>query len=55
MRVALLLTSVLAVLPVLGPQEIPKGLTDPQVLKHVVANLTEALAYAEKRGVMPLA
>ncbi len=30
----------------------PRGVGDPQILKHIVANLEPALAYAEKRGVM---
>jgi len=40
------------VVRVFAGRGLPKNVSDEQIIENVIANLTEALAYAEKRGVM---
>ena len=40
------------VVRVFAARGLPKGASDLQIIQNVTANLNEALAYAEKRGVM---
>jgi sugar phosphate isomerase/epimerase len=40
------------VVRVFAARGLPKGASDEKILQNVIANLNEALAYAEKRGVM---
>ena len=40
------------VVRVFAARGVPKGASDPQIIQNVTANLNEALAYAEKRGMM---
>ena len=40
------------VVRVFAARGLPKGVSDEKIIENVIANLNEALAYAEKRGVM---
>ena len=40
------------VVRVFAARGLPKGASDEEIIKNVIANLEQALAYAEKRGVM---
>lgn len=40
------------VVRVFAARGLPKGASDEEIIKNVIANLNEALAYAEERGVM---